>query len=347
MPPGESEIEIERILLMRFPWRLNYDLTKYIIANKMKGIDKYPLVLMLEPTHLCNLACSGCGRIREYIDSIREMMSLEDCLQSVDACPAPVVTITGGEPFLYPQLFQLIEGVLERGKHIYLCTNALLLEKSLNNMRPHPNLTLNVHLDGLEETHDRILERKGTFRTALDGIKKAKRLGFRVCTNTTIFKETDLTEINRLFSLLTKMKVDGILVAPGFGYEAVGEKLFLERREIEKKFEEVYEMSKRFRFYSTPMYLKFLKGERKLECTPWGNPTRNPQGWKAPCYLITDTHYSTYGEMMEKTDWSRYGVGKDERCSQCMMHCGFEPSVVAEVGKSLKDIWEMMVWNMS
>ncbi len=332
---------------MRFPWRLNYDLTKYIIANKMKGVGKYPLVLMLEPTHLCNLACSGCGRIREYADSIREMMTLDECLQSVDECPAPVVTITGGEPFLYPHLIQLIEGVLKRGKHIYLCTNALLLEKGLDSMRPHPNFTLNVHLDGMEETHDRILERKGTFKTAIAGIEKAKRLGFRVCTNTTIFKETDLTEIDRLFSLLTEMKVDGILVAPGFGYEAVGEKLFLERREIEHKFEEVYKMSKRFRFYSTPLYLKFLKGERQLDCTPWGNPTRNTQGWKAPCYLITDAHYATFREMMEKTEWSRYGVGKDERCAQCMMHCGFEPSVVSEVGKSWKDIWEIMVWNMT
>jgi hopanoid biosynthesis associated radical SAM protein HpnH len=332
---------------MRFPWKLNYDLTKYIIVNKMKGVEKYPLVLMLEPTHLCNLACSGCGRIREYADTIKEMMSLEECLQSVDECPAPVVTITGGEPLLYPSVFELIEKVLERGKHIYFCTNALLLEKGLDSMRPHPNFTLNIHLDGMEETHDRILERKGTFKSAIAAIGKAKSLGFRVCTNTTIFKETNLVEIDMLFSLLTDLKVDGILVAPGFGYEAVGEKLFLERREIERKFEEVYEMSKRFRFYSTPMYLKFLKGERKLECTPWGNPTRNPKGWKAPCYLITDTHYPSYREMMARTEWSKYGVGKDERCAQCMMHCGFEPSVVIEVGKSWKDIWEMILWNMT
>jgi hopanoid biosynthesis associated radical SAM protein HpnH len=326
---------------------LNYDLTRYIIGNKMKGVDKYPLVLMLEPTHLCNLACSGCGRIREYADSIQEMMSLEECLSSVDECPAPVVTITGGEPFLYPQVFELVEGVLQRGKHIYFCTNGLLLAQSLDRMKPHVNFTLNVHMDGMEETHDRILERKGTFKIAIEGIKKAKSLGFRVCTNTTIFKETNLVEIEMLFSLLTELGVDGILVAPGFGYEAVGEKLFLERREIERKFEEVYEMSKRFRFYSTPMYLKFLKGERKLDCTPWGNPTRNPMGWKAPCYLITDKHYPTYREMMDNTDWSKYGVGKDERCAQCMMHCGFEPTVVTEVGKSWKDIWEMMIWNMT
>jgi hopanoid biosynthesis associated radical SAM protein HpnH len=332
---------------MRFPLKLNTDLTRYIIRNKLMKIYKFPLVLMLEPTHLCNLACSGCGRIREYADTIQQMMPLEECLRSVDECPAPVVTITGGEPFLYPQIHELIEGVLQRGKHVYLCTNGLLLEKALDRMRPHPNFTLNVHMDGQEETHDRILERKGAFRTAIEGIKKAKKQGFRLCTNTTIFKETDLNEIDALFCRLREIGVDGFLVAPGFGYEAVGEKLFLERRDIERKFREVYEMSKRHRFFSTPMYLRFLMGEKELECTPWGNPTRNTQGWKAPCYLITDNHYPSFREMMEKTDWNKYGVGKDERCAQCMMHCGFEPTVVSEIGKSWRDIWEMVRWNLT
>lgn len=331
---------------MRFPWRLNYDLTRYIVANKLKKMNKFPLVLMLEPTHLCNLACSGCGRIREYADTLPEMMTLDDCLSSVDECPAPVVTITGGEPLLYPQLPQLIKGILDRGKHIYLCTNGLCLESALEWMQPHPNFTLNVHMDGMEETHDRILERKGTFKIAIDGIKSAKARGLRVCTNTTIFKETDLREIEGLFSLLTELGVDGILVAPGFDYEAVGEDHFLQRKEIERKFAHIFEMSKRYRFYSTPMYLRFLKGERKLQCTPWGNPTRNPRGWKAPCYLITDNHYTNYREMMEKTEWEKYGVGRDERCAQCMMHCGFEPTVVTEVGKSAKDLWEIIRWNI-
>jgi hopanoid biosynthesis associated radical SAM protein HpnH len=332
---------------MRFPLRLNYDLTKYIVSNKLNKTEKYPLVLMLEPTHLCNLACSGCGRIREYANTIQEMMTLEECLQSVDECPAPVVTITGGEPLLYPQIHELVAAVLQRGKHIYFCTNAILLEKALDIMTPHPNFTLNIHVDGLEETHDRILEHKGAFKTALAGIKKAKENGFRVCTNTTIFKETDLVEIEMLFSKLEEYGVDGVLVAPGFGYEAIGEKLFLERRDIEKKFVDVYEMSKKHRFFSTPMYLRFLKGEKKLECTPWGNPTRNPLGWKAPCYLITDAHYPTFAEMMAKTDWKKYGVGRDPRCAQCMMHCGFEPTVVNEIGKSWKDMLEMMIWNMT
>jgi len=332
---------------VRFPWRLNYDLSRYIFGNRLGKIEKYPLVLMLEPTHRCNLACSGCGRIREYADTIGEMMHLDECLAAVDECPAPIVTITGGEPLLYPQVHDLVAGVLDRGRHIQFCTNALLLGKALDKFPNHPNLTLNIHMDGLEETHDRILERTGTFRIAVESIEKAKSRGFRVCTNTTIYRDSDLLEMEMLFSLLTDLGVDGILVAPGFSYEAVGEELFLERREIERKFREIYRMSMRFRFWSTPMYLRFLMGEKKLQCTPWGNPTRNPRGWKAPCYLITDGHYKSFNELMEKTDWSRYGVGRDERCSQCMMHCGFEPTVVREIAKSWRDMLEMAIWNLS
>ncbi len=332
---------------MRFPWRLNYDLGRYIIGNGLRKIERYPLVLMLEPTHLCNLACSGCGRIREYSDTIGEMMTLDECLGAVDECRAPIVTITGGEPLLYPHVYDLVAEVLRRGRHIQFCTNALLLGEAVERLMPHPNFTLNIHMDGLEETHDRILERKGTFRTAVEGIRRAKKLGFRVCTNTTIYRDSDLGEMESLFSLLTGLGVDGILVAPGFSYEALGEELFLERREIEKKFREIYPMSRRFRFWSTPMYLRFLMGEKQLQCTPWGNPTRNPRGWKAPCYLITDGHYKSFAELMEETKWERYGVGRDERCSQCMMHCGFEPTVVREIGKSWKDIKEMVLWNLS
>ena len=332
---------------MRFPLRLTYDLARYLAGNSVKKIEKFPLVLMLEPTHLCNLACSGCGRIREYAGTIDRMLSLEECLRSVDECPAPIVTITGGEPLLYPEIIELVAGILARGKHIQFCTNALLLTEFLPQLPPHKNLTLNIHLDGLEETHDRFLGHTGAFRSALDAITAAKRRGFRVCTNTTVFRDTDLLEIELLFSKLTELGVDGILVAPGFDYAAVGEEIFLVKRDIELKFREIYTLSQRFRFWSTPMYLRFLKGEKSLQCTPWGNPTRNPLGWKAPCYLITDGHYPTYRLMMENTDWERYGVGRDQRCSQCMMHCGFEPTVVNEIGKSWRDMVEMAIWNLT
>ena len=332
---------------MRFPLRLTCDLARYIAGNRLRKIEKFPLVLMLEPTHLCNLACSGCGRIREYADTINRMMPLEECLHSVDECPAPIVTITGGEPLLYPEISDLVAGVLARGKHIQFCTNALLLKEFLPKFPVHKNLTINIHLDGLEDTHDRILEHKGAFRIALEAIAAAKQRGFRVCTNTTIFRNTDLIEIELLFSKLTELGVDGILVAPGFDYGAVGEEIFLVKRDIELKFREIYPMSQRFHFWSTPMYLRFLKGEKSLQCTPWGNPTRNPLGWKAPCYLITDAHYPTYRLMMENTEWERYGVGRDQRCSQCMMHCGFEPTVVNEIAKSWRDMVEMAVWNLT
>lgn len=332
---------------MRFPLRLTYDLSRYIAGNRLRNNDRYPLVLMLEPTHLCNLACSGCGRIREYADTINSMLSLDECLRSVDECPAPIVTITGGEPFLYPEISQLVSAILARGKHIQLCSNALLLEEFLPELPRHPNLTLNIHLDGLESTHDRILEHKGAFKAAIAAITAAKQQGFRVCTNTTIFRDTDLLETELLFARLTEMGIDGILVAPGFEYQGVGEEIFPAKRDIEVKFREIYRMSRRFHFWSTPMYLRFLKGEKQLECTPWGNPTRNPLGWKAPCYLITDAHYPTYRKMMENTDWSRYGVGRDPRCSQCMMHCGFEPTVVNEIGKSWRDMVEMLIWNLT
>lgn len=332
---------------MRFPLRLTYDLGRYIAANRLRKIDRFPLVLMLEPTHLCNLACSGCGRIREYAATIDRMMPLAECLHSVDECPAPIVTITGGEPLLYPEIIELVTGVLARGKHIQFCTNALLLKEFLPKLPLHNNLTLNIHLDGLEDTHDRILGQKGAFRTALEALAEAKRLGFRVCTNTTVFRDSDLLEIELLFAKLTELGVDGILVAPGFAYGAGGEEFFLAKREIESKFRDIYTMSQRFRFWSTPMYLRFLKGEKELQCTPWGNPTRNPLGWKAPCYLITDGHYPTYREMMENTDWERYGVGRDGRCSQCMMHCGFEPTVVNEIAKSWRDTLEMVLWNLT
>jgi hopanoid biosynthesis associated radical SAM protein HpnH len=332
---------------MRFYPRLSYDLARYVTVNRLKRVEKYPLGLMLEPTHLCNLACSGCGRVREYAATIGQMMPLAECLQSVDECPAPVVAIAGGEPLLYPQIIELTAAILARGKHIQLCTNALLLKEALPGIANHPNLTINVHIDGLETSHDRILGHQGAFKTAIEAIIEAKQLGYRVCTNTTIFLDSDLLEVEMLFAKLTEIGVDGLMVAPGFDYEAVGKDIFLARQEIERKFREIYLMSSRFRFWSTPMYLRFLKGEKRLQCTPWGNPTRNPLGWKGPCYLITDAHYRTYREMMEQTDWSRYGVGRDERCNQCMMHSAFEPTVVGEIAGSWRDIFEMLRWNFS
>jgi hopanoid biosynthesis associated radical SAM protein HpnH len=325
---------------------LSYDLGRYLFQKRLRGEEKFPLVLMLEPTHQCNLACQGCGRIQEYRDTLGQSLTLEECLGAVEECDAPVVTVTGGEPLLYPPVFELLQELVQRQKHIYLCTNAILLEKSLPRLPASKRLTLSVHLDGLPPTHDVILGRPGLFNTAIRAIKAAKRQGFRVCTNTTIYKETDPQEIEVLFAYLTQIGIDGLLVSPAYSFAGVNPELFLSRAEIKDKFTRLTANGLGFRYFSTPLYLSFLRGERHYDCTPWANPTRNPQGWRSPCYQILDGHYPTFQDLMNNTDWDRYGEGRDRRCAQCMMHSGFEPSVVRSLSRP-GDIWRMLRWNLS
>ncbi len=332
---------------MRFPLSLSFDLARYLAKKQLQGVEKFPLVLMLEPTHQCNLACAGCGRIQEYRESLGESLTLEQCLESVEECGAPVVTVTGGEPLLYPPVFELVQELVQRGKHIYLCTNSILLEKSLPRLPRSKRLTLSVHVDGLAATHDKILGRTGLFDIALRAIKAAKGQGFRVCTNTTIYKESDIQEIEDLFALLTRIGVDGILVSPAYSFQGVAPEMFLSREEIMEKFNRLNQCQQKIRYFSTPLYLSFLRGERHYDCTPWANPTRNPLGWRAPCYQILDRHYDTFGELMEHTDWERYGPEHDPRCAQCMMHSGFEPSVVRQMGGNLTDLLTMLRWNLT
>lgn len=331
---------------MRFPLSLSLDLGRYVLKKRLQGEKKFPLVLMLEPTHQCNLSCQGCGRIQEYRDSISASLTLNECLQSVEECGAPVVTITGGEPLIYPPVFELLHELVRRRKHIYLCSNAILLEKSLPKLPLSERLTLSVHLDGLAPTHDRLLGRPGLFDTAIKAIKAAKARGFRVCTNTTIYKETDTREIEILLAYLGHIGVDGLLVSPAYSFAGVSDELFLSREEIKEKFTHLTGNGLNFKFFSTPMYLSFLRGERQYECTPWANPTRNPHGWRSPCYQLVDTHYATFRELIDRTPWDNYGVGRDPRCAQCMMHSGFEPTVVRQM-QGAADIWRILRWNLS
>lgn len=319
-------------------------MTKYLLGNKLLGRERFPLVLMLEPTHRCNLTCAGCGRIREYHDTLNQEMTYEECLLAVEEAGAPVVTITGGEPLLYSRVDDLARQVLARGKHIYFCTNGLLLEENIARFTPSPRFTWNVHFDGTETVHDSIIGRPGGFRKALAGVMAAKAAGFRVSTNTTIYRETSVPDVEQLFTQLAAAGVDGILVAPGFSYEDVLKDVFLTRKEIVKKFEQIRKWEHRFPIISNPLYLEFLAGKRSLNCTPWGNPTRNPMGWKSPCYLITDTHYRTFSELMDRTDWEHYASGSDPRCEQCMVHCGFEPTIVRQLGGW--DLVRMIKWNL-
>jgi len=316
------------------------------MGNKLRGVKRFPLVLMLEPLFRCNLACAGCGRIREYKDILDQTMSLEDCLAAVDAAGAPVVSITGGEPLLLPNIDRIVREVIARKRFVHLCTNGVLLEESLSKFTPSPYMAFVLHLDGLAETHDAAAGKQGVFDTAIAAMKAAKRAGFQVLVNTTIYKGRDLSEIEALFVLLSEIPVDGIMVAPAFGYQAVDADVFLTRREAIAALQRFYPQRQRFPFYNTPIYWEHLAGKRELPCTPWSTVTRNPMGWKRPCYLITDGHCETFQELMETTAWETYGVGNDPRCTHCMVHCGFEASAVDEGMRNPAAMWRMMKWNL-
>ena len=333
---------------MRVPWSMTTSMAGYLARKGVSGAEKYPLVLMLEPLHACNLTCTGCGRIREYKSTIDELLTVEQCLKAVEECGAPVVSICGGEPLIYPEIGRLAREILERKKHIYLCTNGMFLRKRLTEFQPTSRLFFNVHLDGLEKTHDICVERDGVFREAIEGIKAAKAAGFLVSSNTTIYKETDIEEIAELFAYLQTLGVDGHMLSPAYSYAAVMTRdIFMSREEIQEKFRLASRLLERFNIVTSPIYMEFLRGERDLACTAWGNPTYNPRGWKGPCYLITDAHYPTYKELIEKTPWERYGHGRDPRCQDCMVHAGYEASAVLGGNKSLSDAWKMLQWTFS
>ncbi|MCL2304017.1 MAG: adenosyl-hopene transferase HpnH [Planctomycetaceae bacterium] len=336
---------------MRFPFSLSSSLFLYMFRMKLRGREKYPMVLMLEPLHACNLRCNGCGRIREYADTINKRMSLDECLAAVDECPAPVVSVCGGEPLIYPEITELLDGILTRKKHIYLCTNGVLLEEKLEKIvairskRLKTRLYWNVHLDGPQSVHDAIVGQSGVFQKAIRGITAAKQAGFRVYTNTTLYKQTTVEQLIELAEILTPLKIDGIMLAPGFGYESVGnESFFLTRDETYEKFREIRAKMSKYRITTTPIFMDFLCGERQLSCAAYANPTRNIAGWKGPCYLITDKHHESYHTLINETDWTKYGFENDPRCEHCLSHCGFEPAAVFAC-KTLADGIRMGLWQ--
>jgi len=333
---------------MRFPLQLTAATTRYIAGKRLRRVEKFPLVMMLEPLHACNLTCTGCGRIREYKSTITQKLTLAQCLAAVDECGAPIVSICGGEPTIYPELGPLLQELRARGKHVYLCTHGMFIRKRLHEWRPSSTFFINVHLDGLEETHDLMVERKGVFREAIEGIKVAKQAGFLVCTNTTIYKQTDLSEIADLYGLLETLGVDGYMITPAYSYAAVQSKeIFMSRAEIRSKFRDATDLLGRYNLLTSPIYLEFLRGDRELMCTAWGNPTFNPRGWKGPCYLMTDAHHPTFKEFMENTPWEKYGRGRDPRCEDCMVHVGYEPSAVLGANRTLGDSWKLLTWQLT
>jgi hopanoid biosynthesis associated radical SAM protein HpnH len=301
---------------------------------------------MLEPLYTCNLACIGCS-VERHTGKLEDRMSLEACLQSVEESGAPIVSLCGGEPTVYPELPQLIEGIIERKRHIYLCTNGLLLDKRVyGKIPPHKRLSINVHLDGMKHTHDYVCDREGVFENAIEVIREGKRLGYHVVTNTTVFKETDMDEVEELCRLLSELGIDGMLISPGYQYESVDSDIFLTRKDTEEKFKRVLEMSRRYRLQSSPMFLEFAAGLRDYSCSPWSTVTRTPLGWKGPCYLIGKKFYDTWDEFWNGVDWEYWESRQDPMCQNCAMHSGFEASVVRELGKSPRDMMRMAAWNL-
>ena len=306
----------------------------YVLKNKLKGLERYPLVLMLEPLFRCNLACPGCGKIDYEDEILNKRLSVKECLNAVDECGAPVVSIPGGEPLLHREIGEIVKGIIDRKKFVYLCTNALILEKRLHLFKPTPYLTFSVHLDGLEDEHDKAVAQDGVFKKAVSAIRKAKALGFRVNLNCTLFDQTPASEIARFFDFASQnLEVEGITVSPGYAYErAPDQEHFLNREKTKNLFRDVFRFGKgrKWRFSQSSLFLDFLAGNQSYKCTPWGNPTRNVFGWQKPCYLLAEGYASSFQSLMEETDWNSYGTGNYEKCADCMVHCGYEPTAVLD-----------------
>ena len=311
-----------------------WTVASYVLSQKLRGVKRYPLVLMLEPLFRCNLACAGCGKIQYPPHILKRQLTPEQCFQAVEECGAPMVSIPGGEPLLHPQMKEIVEGLIARKKYIYLCTNALLLKQKLEEglFKPSKYLTFSVHMDGQEEHHDFAVCRDGTFKTALDGIKLAVRMGFRVTTNTTLFDGADPSSVRAFFDEMMNLGVEGMMVSPGYAYpKAPDQKSFMQERARTTGFFKMLLSNRKpnWKFNQSPLFLEFLMGKRDYECTPWGNPTFNIFGWQKPCYLLQDGYVDSFKELIETTEWDRYGrASGNTACQQCMVHCGYEPSAV-------------------
>ena len=388
---------------MRFPLALTAKIARHIIKHKILRTPRFALVLQLEPLHTCNLTCTGCGRIREYSTSLKDMMTLEDCLAAAQECGAPMVSVCGGEPLIYPKIEELVAGLLAQGRIVYVCTNGMFMRKKLKDylasiyspglepilarllseklisekdaeairkgkhdgrpvIRPTKWLYWNVHIDGLEYTHDLIVEREGVFKEGVEAIRMAKLLGYQVATNTTVYKETDVKELEQMFEFFSSLEVDGHTISPGYDYDAAKkdmaarlgrkpEDFFLTRAMTREKFAKIQEWGERFTIFGTVVYQEFLAGKRELTCTAWAIPTRNVKGWKGPCYVMTDGHYAHYQEMLDQVDWNKYGVvngvARDPRCENCMMHCGYDPSGALGTNYQPGDHWKNIRYNFA
>ena len=328
---------------MAVPLKQQVRVGAYIMKQRILGRKRYPLVLMLEPLFRCNLACPGCGKI-DYPDSIlNRRLSVEDCVEAVEDCGAPIVSIPGGEPLIHKEIGEIVAELVKRKRFVYLCTNALLLEKKIHLFEPSPYLTFSVHLDGLEEEHDHAVDQKGVFKKAVKAIEQVRDAGFRVNVNCTLFNNAEPDRVAEFFDYVMDLGVEGITISPGYAYErAPDQEHFLTRQSTKNLFRDLFRhgkerggkerngKGKKWEFSQSSLFLDFLAGNQTYKCTPWSNPTRNIFGWQRPCYLLNEGYAQSFGELMESTDWDSYGTGNYEKCADCMVHCGYEGTAVED-----------------
>ena len=324
---------------MARPLELALRLAWYFAKKKVTGVKRFPLVTMLEPLEKCNLACEGCGRIREYEPVIDRMLSVTQCLAAVKESNAPIVSIAGGEPTLHPKIDEIVHGIIKQKKFVYMCTNALLMERVMKQIPPSKYFCFVVHLDGMEEAHDKSVYRKGVFNIATRAIKTALNEGYRVTTNTTVFNGCDEKDLIEMFTMLTEMGIEGCNISPGYNFESVpNQDLFVSRQKARDIFSNILDPERNIRFYNNPLYLEFLRGDREYQCSAWSNPTYTVLGWREPCYLLGDRHTQRVDDLYDDTVWEQYGVGNDPRCANCMMHCGFESASILEAFSKPRDL---------
>lgn len=332
---------------MRFPLDFALSNAKHMVQQRSKGRKRYPTVLMLEPLYTCNLACIGCS-VERHTGKLKDRLPVEKCLEAARISEVPTVAICGGEPTLYPELPELMQGLIDMGCYIILCTNALVLDKKFFGViPPHKQIFINIHLDGLRETHDFVCNRKGVFDNAVAMIKEAKSRGYLTVTNTTVFKETNVDEVEELCDYLTEMNVDGIMISPGYHYESVDRDIFMSQEQIHEKFRRIRQLSQKYKLTATPTFLDFAAGLIELKCSPWSTVNYTPLGWKGPCYLIADEYYDDFDTFWNTTDWAYWETRQDRRCANCKMHSGFEHSAVQSASQSIKGMAQLAAWHLS
>jgi hopanoid biosynthesis associated radical SAM protein HpnH len=337
---------------MSVPLSQMWTVATYVLRQRLRGRRRYPLVLMLEVLFRCNLACAGCGKIQYPAHILRRHLTVEECLRAVEECGAPMVSIPGGEPLLYPEIGRLVRELVRRKKYVYLCTNALLLKQRLEEgvFEPSKYFSFSVHLDGLREEHDRAVCRPGVFDVAVEAIREALRRGFRVTTNTTLFEGADPERVRQFFDAMMDLGVEGLMISPGYSYDkAPDQEHFLRRQRAHELFRAILSSPKRrWKFNQSPLFLRFLMGQLDFECTPWGNPTYNLFGWQRPCYLLQEGYAATFQELMETTRWERYGRRSgNPRCRDCMVHCGYEPTAVDYTFRSWRGFRQALVATLT